>query len=73
MVKDDLPKEKRRNECATCMDHGKILTRDGADECPDCIEKCNYADKYKAIRKPTCGCDFCADMWAKAVEAKGGS
>lgn len=23
-------------QCATCMDHGKILTQDGADECPDC-------------------------------------
>lgn len=25
--------------------------------------KCSYADKYKAIRKPTCGCKVCEDKW----------
>jgi hypothetical protein len=23
------------------------------------VEKCNYADKYKATRPPTCGCFVC--------------
>lgn len=26
-------------------------------------EKCSYADKYKAIRKPTCGCKSCEQKW----------
>jgi hypothetical protein len=53
---------------------GEIFLWDVDARCgPINIEKCNYADKYKAIRMPTCGCNFCADMWAKAVEAKGGS
>lgn len=26
-------------------------------------EKCGYADKYKAVRKPTCGCRVCNDKW----------
>lgn len=26
-------------------------------------EKCSYADKYKAIRKPTCGCRACNEKW----------
>jgi hypothetical protein len=25
-----------RAKCGTCLDHGKVLTQDGADECPDC-------------------------------------
>jgi hypothetical protein len=25
-----------RAECPVCLDHGKILTQDGADECPVC-------------------------------------
>lgn len=24
---------------------------------------CSYAKKYKAIRKPTCGCDYCNSKW----------
>ena len=31
------------------------------------MKKCNYADKYKAIRKPTCNnndpCDACKKKW----------
>jgi hypothetical protein len=26
-------------DCPTCGDHGKFLTADGADECPDCATK----------------------------------
>ena len=25
--------------------------------------KCSYADKYKAIKKPTCGCEVCMLKW----------
>ena len=25
--------------------------------------KCSYADKYKAMRKPTCGCLECERKW----------
>jgi len=25
--------------------------------------KCGYADKYKAIRAPKCGCKACQDKW----------
>ena len=28
--------------------------------------KCRYADKYKAIRAPTCGCDLCELKWTIA-------
>lgn len=24
---------------------------------------CGYAKKYKGIKKPTCGCDFCNSVW----------
>lgn len=27
------------------------------------VTKCSYADKYQAIRPPTCGCDVCAIKW----------
>lgn len=27
------------------------------------MTKCSYADKYKAQRKPTCGCDVCRIKW----------
>lgn len=30
------------------------------------LDKCSYASKYRAIYRPTCGCNFCADMWTKA-------
>jgi hypothetical protein len=26
-------------------------------------EKCTYADKYKSIVMPTCGCRMCWDRW----------
>lgn len=26
---------------------------------------CSYASKYKGIRKPTCGCKSCNDLWNK--------
>jgi hypothetical protein len=35
--------------------------------------KCSYAEKYKAIHQPKCGCNFCANMWAKTIAAKEGS
>lgn len=25
--------------------------------------KCRYADRYKAIRPPKCGCNFCTDKF----------
>ena len=28
---------------------------------------CRYAGKYKAKRKPTCGCKECEDKWAKVT------
>jgi hypothetical protein len=28
-------------------------------------EKCSYADKYKAMRAPTCGCITCEKKWAE--------
>lgn len=28
-------------------------------------KKCSYADKYKATRAPTCGCDTCKAKWMK--------
>lgn len=27
-------------------------------------EKCGYADQYKALAKPTCGCRVCGEKWA---------
>ena len=33
------------------------------------LEKCGYADKYKGIRKPTCGCRTCEDIY-RAVHIK---
>ena len=27
------------------------------------MTKCKYADKYKAKREPTCGCDYCLLFW----------
>lgn len=27
--------------------------------------KCAYADKYKSVRKPTCGCKACNEKWGK--------
>ena len=30
-------------------------------------ERCSYADKYKAIRKPTCGCKVCNKKWQDAL------
>jgi hypothetical protein len=29
-------------------------------------ERCSYADKYKAIREPQCGCKACERKWALA-------
>lgn len=29
------------------------------------MDKCNYADKYKARRAPTCGCAACEVKWSK--------
>lgn len=26
-------------------------------------DKCSYADKYKAIRPPRCGCKVCEKKW----------
>jgi hypothetical protein len=26
-------------------------------------DKCSYADKYKAIYPPRCGCKTCKDKW----------
>lgn len=26
-------------------------------------EKCSYANRYKAARKPTCGCRVCITKW----------
>lgn len=26
-------------------------------------QKCSYAKKYKAVRAPTCGCEFCMKVW----------
>jgi hypothetical protein len=28
-------------------------------------EMCSNAKKYKAIRPPTCGCQFCNDKWMR--------
>lgn len=28
-------------------------------------QKCGYADKYKAISKPTCGCQACWNKWVE--------
>ena len=25
--------------------------------------KCGYANKYKDLRKPTCGCEACKEIW----------
>jgi hypothetical protein len=27
------------------------------------MTKCRYADKYKAVKAPTCGCDMCRLKW----------
>ena len=27
------------------------------------MTKCRYADRYKATKPPTCGCDLCAIKW----------
>jgi len=33
------------------------------------MEKCKYADKYKAKFPPKCGpCDFCRNKWEKSWE-----
>ena len=29
-------------------------------------DRCTYASKYKAKRRPTCGCQVCATKWAEA-------
>jgi hypothetical protein len=34
-------------------------------------EKCSYADKYKAIRKPTCGCNTCNIKWNLKISNNG--
>ena len=34
------------------------------------MKKCSYADKYKATRRPTCGCDACDLKWALKVIEK---
>ena len=26
-------------------------------------DKCSYADKYKAMKPPTCGCKLCNEKW----------
>ncbi len=31
------------------------------------VKKCRYADKYKALRRPTCGCDTCENKWMMSV------
>jgi hypothetical protein len=28
-------------------------------------KRCRYAVKYKATRKPTCGCEYCNEMWKR--------
>jgi hypothetical protein len=33
-------------------------------------EKCGYADKYKATRKPTCGCKVCETKWNDKKKVK---
>jgi hypothetical protein len=30
------------------------------------MENCRYAIKYKALRKPDCTCELCADKWTLA-------
>ena len=32
--------------------------------------KCDYADKYKGIRKPTCGCEVCELKWELAEKTR---
>ena len=27
------------------------------------MTKCKYSDKYKAIKKPRCGCETCLKKW----------
>lgn len=30
-------------------------------------DKCSYADRYQAKRKPACGCKACEDKWNKKL------
>lgn len=29
------------------------------------MRKCNHADHYRGLRKPTCGCDACIDRYVR--------
>ena len=31
---------------------------------------CSYAAEYKAMYRPTCGCDACADKWENKIRAE---
>ncbi len=34
------------------------------------MKKCKAASKYKAKKKPTCGCLYCMEKWADTLEKK---
>lgn len=34
------------------------------------MTKCRYANKYKAIKAPKCGCDYCILKWEKKQAEK---
>lgn len=34
------------------------------------MTKCKYADRYKGLRAPTCGCDVCEKRWYLAEKKR---
>lgn len=44
-------------------EYQKMNSLDTAVEAKITREKCTYADKYKGIVMPTCGCRMCWDRW----------
>ena len=32
-------------------------------------DKCTYWKKYKAVRKPVCGCQYCLNLWNQKAGA----
>lgn len=35
--------------------------------------KCSYANRYKGIRKPVCGCKYCEDFYKEMEKFNGKS
>lgn len=44
------------------MSKWEIIAEDGST-----FTSCTYADEYKASRRPTCGCDACAQKWENKI------